>query len=142
MAGGFGGDPGAGFEGRSFAVDWVLPRHLCHQRHFGNADRSSIYQETYFCGFPPTAGGQVQYCLVFHTLRWPRRVPASFNRVWNWFGKLNKAHTKKNPVIQLVQEQGLAADFAGTIFTPEVFPSSQGLNRAGPGETFTGEGLC
>lgn len=92
VAGGFGGDLGAGF-----AADWVLPWHLCHQRHFGDADRSSIYQETYFCGFPPAAGGQVEYCLVFHTLRWPRRVPASFNRVWNWFGKLNKAHTKKPP---------------------------------------------
>jgi len=56
-------------------------------------------------------------------------------------GKSNKA-AKKPPAIQLVQEQGLAAEFAGAVFTPEVFPSSQGLNRPGPVETFTGEGLC
>lgn len=95
-------------------------------------------RKSVFCSFLP-AVAQVEYCSVFHALGWPGRVPVSLNRVWNWSGGLNTA--KKSPAIQPVQEQGLTADFAGTIFTPEkCFQAPKGLIEQIQGRHLLGKG--
>lgn len=102
MGGSFWGDSGTGFEGRSFAEDWVLP-HTSALRGISVTHIGALFTRSI-----SAAGGQaqVEYSSMFQTLRWPERVPAPFSRVWNRLGKINKA-LQKTTAAQLVHEQGL-----------------------------------